>query len=631
MNGQRGATGMPSPPTSFTLPPPPPSPVLISADAADFVPMSNILNQTRNVLYDNNQQNLNNSLARYKYVSVSDKLLPTENVNNITTQSSGQTPQHGCTATNTTMTGHHSAIIPSYTGAGSMPGSMSGVQGVQYVTQPAPVLNSDPAPPWALHMMNRLSQIESHMSSQTMNWRNLDTTLQNQNSRMTNIERQIKDLNQVKHEVNKSTISVSAMQDDISSMNRKINEYDYSINTYSEMCDEAASNQKLAQTTIEDLCERVGNLEKNQSTLQPKLQKFESEITDLQCRSMRDNLVFTGIEEPEYIEGNTPENAESTLKDFLKHEMKIDEPIQFHRVHRLNYSENQERYNNVNNPRHIVAKFERFKDREYVRHQASKTLRGKPFGVREQFPRVIEEKRRLLYPEMKRARANPENKVRLVKDKLYINNAQFIPSHDNTDERDSFVPNRPRDNTYRRQNGSQNSFNTRTFQNSNYKSYGQSGRGARPKYGQRGSYDNNSNRGRWRESDMLKRTIDFSIEQLNRFSSLYADGYESDRSTSRKHKASSPADGDKSSKKQQIDLDDRDQGNPANEQNGMETESYQQCDPPLGSNDERTMPVSPQTSVELVRTPEAMPLLNDPHITADNHNDVTASEQSTEA
>ena len=146
------------------------------------------------------------------------------------------------------------------------------------MTQPVPVLNSDPAPPWALHMMNRLSQIESHMSSQTMNWRNLDTTLQNQNSRMTYIERQIKDLNQVKHEVTKSTISVSAMQDDISSMNRKINEYDYSINTYSEMCDEATSNQKLAQTAIEDLCERVGNLEKNQSTLQPKLQKFESEI-----------------------------------------------------------------------------------------------------------------------------------------------------------------------------------------------------------------------------------------------------------------------------------------------------------------------------------------------------------------
>ena len=160
----------------------------MSADAADFVPMSNILNQTRNVLYDNNQQNLNNSLARYEYVPVRDKLLPTENVNNITTQSSGQTPQHGCTTTNTTMTGHHSAIITSYTGAGFMPGSMSGVQGVQYVTQPAPVLNSDPAPPWALHMMNKLSQIESHMSSQTMNWRNLDTTLQNQNSRMTNIE-----------------------------------------------------------------------------------------------------------------------------------------------------------------------------------------------------------------------------------------------------------------------------------------------------------------------------------------------------------------------------------------------------------------------------------------------------------
>ena len=109
------------------------------------------------------------------------------------------------------------------------------------------------------------------------------------------------------------------------------------------------------------------------------------------------------------------------------------------------------------------------------------------------------------------------------------------------------------------------------------------------------------------------------------------DGYDSDRSTSRKHKATSPAEGDKSSKKQQIDLDRTNQKTPTHERSEMETDTCQQCDPPLGLNHDRTLPVSPQPSVELVKTPKATPLSNDPHMTSQNHNDVTASQQSNEA
>ena len=625
---QGGIPGMPSPPINFSLPPPPSSPELLSAEAAEFVPMSSILNQTRNVLYNNNQQNMCNS-SHYKCVPV-----PTENVNMTTTQSSGQgyvvcattmNPTNTMnnmmnTTMNTTMTGNRGVVIPNIVPNTVPPG----------IPSMAPAPNSDTAPTWALHMMNRLGQIESHMSTQTINWRNLDTTLQNQNLRITNIEQQVKNMNAVKHEVTKATISVSNIQDDLSSLNRKMNDYDYSINTFSDICDEAVSNQKSTETVIEQLCERVENLEKNQSTIQPKLQKFETEITDLQCRSMRDNLIFVGIQEPEYSEGDTAEDAELTLRDFLNNEMHINRPIQFHRVHRLNHNENNKNQNYENVPRPIVAKFERFKDREYVRHQASKTLIGKPFGVREQFPRAIEEKRKRLYPEMKRARSNPENNVRLVKDRLYINNVQFKPSTDNDAETESNTANRPRNSINQTQNESRNVHYTRTFQNSKYKYNGPIENGARPKYGQRGPSGNFPPWSRARESEPLRRMIDFSIETSNKFSCLSNDGYDSDRSTSRKHKASSPADGDMTVKKQQIDNHERDQGNPTDENTEMETE-YQQCDPPLGSSNERTMPISPQSSVELVRTPEAMPLGNDPRISADKHNDVTASQQSTEA
>ena len=103
--------------------------------------------------------------------------------------------------------------------------------------------------------MSRLGQIESHLMNQNMKWQNMDKTLQNQNIRMSHIEQQVKELNCVKKDVTKTLIIVSTMQDDIGSMSRKINEYDYSINTYCEMYDEALSYQTSAQITVRDLRE----------------------------------------------------------------------------------------------------------------------------------------------------------------------------------------------------------------------------------------------------------------------------------------------------------------------------------------------------------------------------------------
>jgi hypothetical protein len=50
-------------------------------------------------------------------------------------------------------------------------------------------------------------------------------------------------------------------------------------------------------------------------------------------------------------------------------------------------------------------------------------------GISEQFPEEIEKVRQTLYPEIRRAKA-AKQRVRLVRDKLYINNVEFIP-HNN--------------------------------------------------------------------------------------------------------------------------------------------------------------------------------------------------------
>ena len=61
-------------------------------------------------------------------------------------------------------------------------------------------------------------------------------------------------------------------------------------------------------------------------------------------------------------------------------------------------------------------------------------MRGRRYGIREQFPRVIEQKRKMLYPVAKEARQNKENKVRLVRDRLFINNKEVNVETDSASE-----------------------------------------------------------------------------------------------------------------------------------------------------------------------------------------------------
>lgn len=162
---------------------------------------------------------------------------------------------------------------------------------------------------------------------------------------------------------------------------------------------------------------------------------MDEKVIDLQCRSMRDNLVFTGIPEPEPAttdrmgedKQDAPkteaEDVEKTLQTFLKTEMGFEDDIACERVHRMG------RPRRDNQPRAIVAKFTRYKDRESVRKAAPSKLRGKTFGVNEQFPREIMEDRKLLLPKMKQARAQGQKAV-LIGNKLYINNSLYVEKDD---------------------------------------------------------------------------------------------------------------------------------------------------------------------------------------------------------
>ena len=110
-----------------------------------------------------------------------------------------------------------------------------------------------------------------------------------------------------------------------------------------------------------------------------EIDKLQESIIDLQCRSMKNNLIFTNLHEDRY------ENVEAKLRKFIFEMLQIDHPIQFGNIHRFGKRIN-------GRPRPIVASFIYHKDLCMVLNR----LKNTQYGIHEQFPRVIEQRRKQL-------------------------------------------------------------------------------------------------------------------------------------------------------------------------------------------------------------------------------------------
>ena len=105
------------------------------------------------------------------------------------------------------------------------------------------------------------------------------------------------------------------------------------------------------------------------------------------------------------------------IKDFIASKLKVDGDILIVNAHRIgNPSESRRR----GRPRSLIAKFLYFKDMSRVK-RAGRNLRGTSYGMNEQFPVEVEERRKKLYP-IAKAERRKGKKVVLVRDKLFVEN-----------------------------------------------------------------------------------------------------------------------------------------------------------------------------------------------------------------
>lgn len=273
-------------------------------------------------------------------------------------------------------------------------------------------------PPWASNMCQQLTSIQNALEYQNNRWQSVEQQIKSQNDRMKNIETQLGQVTILKQNISRTNTDINEIQSEMRTMKTKISEYDNTIHEYSNICDGITDCNTDTGAKIDTMAKQIRALEQNQQYFNTKQNE---KITDIQWRSMRENLIFSGIPETtDYFENG--EDCEQTIHEFIKNELHTEDNIQFDRAHRLGRFSRTQLF-----PRPIVVKFTYYKDKERIRQLASKELKDSNYWIKEQYPKEMEDKRKQLYPVANDARKNPENKVRLVRDKLFINHEQYIP------------------------------------------------------------------------------------------------------------------------------------------------------------------------------------------------------------
>jgi len=268
--------------------------------------------------------------------------------------------------------------------------------------------------------------------------------VQKMDTRLQSIESSVSKIDSIKSEMSQIKAEVSNLRQDNTDVKSAVKELETFRHSISDFIDECVSHTKSCTQTSKEIKISQSHLCEQIQHLQTRNDSQNEEILDLKWRSMRDNLVFVGIPEnylndTEQTETSPSHNAqEQTLRKFLTQYIENDvnintdnkvkvENIKFHRVHRSGGPARPGK------PRNIIAKFERYTDREMIR-EAGLKLNRKRSGlyINEQFPPEIEDRRRKLFPVLKRYRSDPSTgvKCKLVRDKLYVGNKLYDPNTD---------------------------------------------------------------------------------------------------------------------------------------------------------------------------------------------------------
>ena len=187
-----------------------------------------------------------------------------------------------------------------------------------------------------------------------------------------------------------------------------------------------------SQAEIEDLTAIiVHDVNLKQGAANTSIERIESDLKELhrrhvklECHSRGGNMKFFGITERE---NETNNDTELALRESMRTKLKIpplnEENIHFGRVQRIPSRLSQSNGRSLQ-PRPIIVRLTDFQDKLSIKSYIKNLPRGTGFGVSDDFPKEVDEVRKVLYPILKAAKREKKAAYFNV-EKLIINGALY--------------------------------------------------------------------------------------------------------------------------------------------------------------------------------------------------------------
>lgn len=287
-------------------------------------------------------------------------------------------------------------------------------------------------PPWLASVLQdinnkldiKLNNIEAKIEKQNQVWKNIDHILETQNKRLSKVENQLTTMNSLnenlKHSILNNKVNVQDLDKSVCEFRNKVFELEEGCQANSDFFDNQVILNEESKEVLSEHKKQMIKMQEENENLRTKQETQKETILEIQCKLMENNLIFFGIDEINE-ELKASEFTEGLVRQFLKEEMEIDKKVVIEKAYRIG---KRSRYQMK--PRPIVIKLNSIKDKEYIQHKAFSKLKDTQYAVREQFPKEIQDRRKPLYAEMNTAKKSGK-KVKLIRDKLFINNEQYRP------------------------------------------------------------------------------------------------------------------------------------------------------------------------------------------------------------
>ncbi|CAG2186310.1 unnamed protein product [Mytilus edulis] len=241
-------------------------------------------------------------------------------------------------------------------------------------------------------------------------------------------------LDKIDEKLKKFESSINNLAKNVGTVNKRIDEIEKGMEFVNTSFEVSKTERENLKSTVDEIQINNGEIVTHLDDIRRNLNHLTERHLDLQTRSMRENLVFSGIP---HKDEETIEETENIIKNFMYTELKMETTVDFHRAHRFGKETEfrDKKDGRLIKTRPIVCRFKNFKDREIVRSSA-KELKGTHYGIQEQFPKEINDKRKMLWPYFKQARED-KKKAYLKRDKLFIDGNEFIlPDDDEMETND---------------------------------------------------------------------------------------------------------------------------------------------------------------------------------------------------